>query len=156
MDDFKKLDDKLYYAKYILSKDDIFYDVWNVIKNNKEILNWAIKVIKDKFGEKDIVNGTAICEEILVYFDNVDKNIYQQLINLIYSNEMIARIVLDGASNGGNSFLLMSLWNPNLEYMVQEIESFILNNDPFLSILKLFNLNPNFEEILFAILKSSS
>ena len=37
------------------------------------------------------------------------------MIKNIYSNTDIARIVINGASNGGYSFLLMSLWNPNLK-----------------------------------------
>lgn len=41
---------------------------------------------------------------MLLDYENVDSNIYQNLINTIYSNTDIARIVLDGASNGGNSF----------------------------------------------------
>ena len=40
---------------------------------------------------------------------------YKKLVDLIYSNRQIARIVLDGYSNGGYSYLLMTLWNPNLK-----------------------------------------
>ena len=52
---------------------------------------------------------------MLVDFNNVDNEVYQKLVDLIYSNRQIARIVLDGYSNGGYSYLLMTLWNPSLK-----------------------------------------
>ena len=115
MKDFRKIDDKLYYAKYCDKKVGNPKEIWNSIKNNKELLEWAIKPTKDKFGERDLVNGLAICEDMLVDFNNVDNEVYQKLVDLIYSNRQIARIVLDGYSNGGYSYLLMTLWNPNLK-----------------------------------------
>jgi len=115
MKDFRKIDDKLYYAKYCDKKVGNSKEIWNSIKNNKELLEWAIKPTKDKFGERDLVNGIAICEDMLVNFNNVDNEVYQKLVDLIYSNRQIARIVLDGYSNGGYSYLLMTLWNPNLK-----------------------------------------
>ena len=115
MKDFRKIDDKLYCAKYCDKKVGNPKEIWNSIKNNKELLEWAIKPTKDKFGERDLVNGIAICEDMLVDFNNVDNEVYQKLVDLIYSNRQIARIVLDGYSNGGYSYLLMTLWNPNLK-----------------------------------------
>ncbi len=113
--DFERLDDELYIAEYGLPKKGDAKEIWEKTKNNKEILNWAVKSKKDKFGEKDIVNGLAICDTMLIDYSSVDKDIYQKLVNLICSNENIARIVVDGARNGGYSFLLMTLWNHNLE-----------------------------------------
>ena len=115
MEDFRKIDDKLYYARNCDKKVGNPEEIWNSIKNNKELLEWAIKPTKDKFGERDLVNGLAICEDMLVDFNNVDNEVYQKLVDLIYSNRQIARIVLDGYSNGGYSYLLMTLWNPNLK-----------------------------------------
>ena len=128
MEDFRKIDDKLYYARYCDKKVDKLYyarycdkkvgnpeEIWSSIKSNRELLEWAIKPTKDKFGERDLVNGLAICEDILVDFNNVDNEVYQKLVDLIYSNRQIARIVLDGYSNGGYSYLLMTLYNPNLK-----------------------------------------
>ena len=115
MKDFRNIDDKLYYAKYCDGKVGNTEKIWRSIKNNRELLEWAIKPTKDKFGERDLVNGLAICEDILVDFNNVDNEVYQKLVGLIYSNKQIARIVLDGYSNGGYSYLLMTLWNPNLK-----------------------------------------
>ena len=115
MEEFKKIDDKLYYAKYCDKKVGNPEEIWNSIKNSKELLEWAIKPTKDKFDKKDLVNGLAICEDMLIDFNSVDNELYQKLINLIYSNRQIARIVLDGYSNGGYSYLLMTLWNPSLK-----------------------------------------
>ncbi len=115
MEDFRKIEDKLYYAKYCDSKFDNPIEIWSSIKNNRELLEWAIKPTKDKHGKRDLVNGLAICENLLIDFNNVDNEVYQKLVGLIYSNKQIARIVLNGYSNGGYSYLLMSLWNPNLK-----------------------------------------
>lgn len=115
MEDFRKIEDKLFYAKYCDSKVGNPEEIWSSIKNNRELLEWAIKPTKDKFGERDLVNGLAICEDILLDYDNIDKEIYENLVNLIYSNRQISRIVLDGYGNGGYSYLLMTLYNPNLK-----------------------------------------
>ena len=114
MEKFRKIEDKLYYSKYCDKKNGNSNEIWNSIKNNKEILEWAIKPRKDKFGKIDLVNGLAICENMLIDYSNVDSELYQKLIKLIYSNKQIARIVLDGYGNGGYSYLLMSLWNSSL------------------------------------------
>ena len=114
MEKFRKIEDKLYYSKYCDKKNGNSNEIWNSIKNNKEILEWAIKPRKDKFGKIDLVNGLAICENMLIDYSDVDSELYQKLIKLIYSNKQIARIVLDGYGNGGYSYLLMSLWNSSL------------------------------------------
>ena len=124
--DYKKMDDELYGSLYGIPKVGDANEIWNKIKNNKELLSWAIKPTKDKFGERDIVNGLAICDSILVYYENVDEDIYNKLVNLIYSNEKIARIVQDGYSNGGSSYLLMTLWNPNLR-LTKKQKAFAIN-----------------------------
>lgn len=115
MEDFRKIDDKLYHAKYYDKKVGIQEEIWKSIKNNKELLEWAINPTKDKFGERDLVNGLAICEDILVDFNSVDNEVYQKLVDLIYSNRQIAGIVLGGYNNGGYSYLLITLWNLNLK-----------------------------------------
>ena len=115
MEDFRKIENKLYYSKYCDKKGGNPEEIWSSIKNNKELLEWAIKPTKDKFGERDLVNGLTICEDILINYDSIDKEIYQKLVNLIYSNKQIARILLDGYSNGADSYLLMTLWNPDLK-----------------------------------------
>ena len=113
MNKFKQIDNDFYLIKQTSDKKTEKY--WNKIKNNKDLLKWAIKPTKDRFKEKDIVNGLAICDAILVDYENIDKDIYEELINLIYSNTDIARIVQNGYTNGGCSYLLMTLWNDDLK-----------------------------------------
>jgi hypothetical protein len=122
MAEFEKIDDTLYKAEYINHDSKETLEIWNKIRNNKLLLEWAIKLTKDKFGQRDLVNGLSICDLMLVDYENVDKDVYNELIKLIYSNEQIARIVLDGASNGGYSFLLMSLWNHGLKLTNEQKE----------------------------------
>ena len=126
MENYEKVDNELYGALYGIPRKGNAEEIWNNIKENKELLSWAIKPRKDKFGQKDIVNGLAICDTILCDYEDIDKDIYQELVNLIYSNEQIARLVIDGASNGGYSFLLMSLWNHNLK-LTEEQKAFAVN-----------------------------
>lgn len=126
MEKLEKLDDALYIAQYGLPKKGNYQEIWDKIKSDNEILKWAIKVKKDKFGERDIVNGLAICDSMLVDYGSIDKAIYQELVNTIYSNTQVARIVQDGASNGGYSYLLMTLWNHGL-VLTDEQKAFALD-----------------------------
>lgn len=63
---------------------------------------------------------------MLIDYNSVDEVAYNNIINSIYTNTDIARIVTDGASNGGYSFLLMSLWNHNLK-LTEEQKAFAGN-----------------------------
>lgn len=114
------IDKELYNSIYISPRIGDYKEIWTRIRSNKEILKEAIQVTKDKFGDKDVVKSLSIAEFILLDYKNIDSNIYQELINIIYSNTDIARIVLNGASNGGDSFLIMSLFNPNLKLTEEE------------------------------------
>ena len=98
------IDNELYNSIYVYPKIGDYKEVWSRIKNNKEVLRGAIQITKDKFGERDTVKGLSIAEFILLDYENVDSNIYQDLINTIYSNTDIARIVLNGASNGVTNY----------------------------------------------------
>lgn len=115
MVDIEKFDDELYLAAYGLPRVGNYEDIWNNIKSNPEILREVVKVRRDKHDQRDLVKGLAIAEAVLIDYESVDKIAYNDLIKNIYSNTDIARIVINGASNGGYSFLLMSLWNPNLK-----------------------------------------
>lgn len=126
MENFEKIENEFYIAKYGLPKVGNPVKMWEHIRKNDKLLKWAIKPVKDKFGQKDIVNGMAICDTILSDYWAVDKDIYQELINTIYSNESIARIVQNGYSNGGYSYLLMSLWNNELK-LTEEQKRFAVN-----------------------------
>ena len=115
MENIRKIDDKLYGAIYDICSPYSKEEVWNEIKDDKSILKEAIKVERDKFDEGDILKGIAIANCILRDYNSIDKDIYQELVNTIYSNKDIARCVIDGYSNGGNSYLLMTLWNFDLK-----------------------------------------
>lgn len=126
MQDFKQIENDLYGAIYGIPRKGDVNQIWDSIKSNDEMLAEAIKVEKDKLGERDLVKGLAICDCMLIDYESVDQEIYQKLVNLIYSNTDIARIVLDGASNGGYSYLLMTLWNPNLK-LTEEQKKFAVS-----------------------------
>ena len=111
--DVTKLDNELYVARYGKKQTINVNEIWNKIKSNPEVLREAVKITKNKWN-KDTVNGLAISDAMLTDFQSVDAVAYNELIKSIYTNTDIARLVVDGYSNGGYSFLLMSLWNHNL------------------------------------------
>lgn len=125
MINIKKIDEELYYQRYIRKDYDKLNKLWNEVKNNKELLEEAIKVTKNRFGE-DTLESLIICECMLTTYDSVDNEVYQKLVNTIYSNVKIARKVLDGASNGGYSFLLYTLFNQNLK-LTEEQKAFAVD-----------------------------
>lgn len=126
MIDVEKYDNELYKSIYGNPRVGNYNEIWNKIKNDPEILKEAVEVIRDKFDENDIVKGLTICDSMLIDYENVDSVAYNNLIKSIYSNKDIARIVMDGASNGGFSYLLMSLWNHNLK-LTEEQKTFAVN-----------------------------
>lgn len=115
MFDIEKIDNELYMSTCGILRDKDYNEIWSKIKTNPKILREAVKIKRDKFNEKDTVKGITISEAILREYDSVDKIAYNCLINYIYTNSDIARIVINGASNGGFSFLLLSLFNHNLK-----------------------------------------
>ena len=125
MSNIEKIDNQLYMVMYGKPNSGELTKLWKEIKNNNEILKEAIKLTKNKYNEDTLV-GTVICDCILIDYSSVDKEIYKELIDTIYSNQRIARIVLDGYSNGGFSFLLMTLWNHNLK-LTEEQKAFAVS-----------------------------
>lgn len=139
IEDVRKLNSELYAARYIKKDYAKKEEIWNSIKDNYEILKIAIQVEKDKWNEKDTFFAPAIVECMLLDYENAYvenpnqlsliedhytyANLYQLLVNRIYSNCDLARIVLDGYSNGGFSFLLYTLFNNNLE-LTEEQKAF--------------------------------
>ena len=122
MKEFERLDTKLDLLKYLPSRYNEKQQLWKKIKEDKELLSWAVKSRRDKFDERDSVNGASICESILLDYKSIDKDIYKELVGLIYSNEQIARIVNNGYSNGGYSYLLMTLFNFDLRLTSEQKE----------------------------------
>ena len=126
MVDIEKLDDILYNTIYGIPRTGDYNKIWSKIKSNPEILRKSVQVERDKFDVRDIVKGLTICESMLIDYNSIDEVAYNNLINSIYTNTDIARIVIDGFSNGGYSFLLMSLWNHNLK-LTEEQKAFAVN-----------------------------
>lgn len=114
MIDIEKIDNELYKTIHIEKDRNKFLKLWKEIKQDINLLKEVITPCKDKFNQYDTVKGITICEQILYDYKSVNKEIYQKLINLIYTNKDIARTVINGASNGGYSFLLISLFNFDL------------------------------------------
>ena len=126
MIDIEKLDDIFYKSIYGIPRVGNYNEIWDRIKSSPEVLRKSVQVKRDKFDENDIVKGLTICNAMLIDYKCVDDVAYNDLINSIYTNPDIARIVLNGASNGGFSFLLMSLWNHNLK-LTEEQKAFAVN-----------------------------
>jgi len=110
-----KLDCELYKARYIEKDYTKREKIWNSIKDNRKLLEVAIRVVRNKCGDRDTFLATSIVECMLIDYESVDKQLYQSLVNKIYTNIELARIVLDGYSNGGYSFLLYTLINNGLD-----------------------------------------
>ena len=126
MVDIEKIDDVLYKSVYGRPRTGDYYEIWSRIKSNPEVLREAVQVKRDKFDEHDIVKGLTICDSMLIDYNSVDEVAYNNLINYVYTNTDIARIVMDGAANGGYSFLLYTLFNFDLE-LTQEMKEFAQN-----------------------------
>lgn len=120
------LDNELYGCVYGIPRKGNYNDIWFKISSDKEVLKEAIVITRDKFDERDTVVAPTICDSILFNHEEVDRDIYETLVKAIYSNRDIARTVMDGASNGGNSFLLMTLWNQNLK-LTEEQKAFAVD-----------------------------
>lgn len=126
MIEIEKLDDKLYRAMYGLPKVGDASIIWEQIKSKPEILREAVKIKRNKWDNGDLVNGLTICSAMLTDYCNVDQVAYNELIQNIYTNTDIARIVINGASNGGYSYLLMSLWNDKIK-LAKKQKAFAVN-----------------------------
>lgn len=120
------LENELYGCIYTIPRLKNYDKIWSKISSDKEILKEAITITRDKFDERDTVVAPTICDSILFNHEEVDKEVYEALVKAIYSNRDIARTVMDGASNGGNSFLLMTLWNQNLK-LTEEQKAFAVD-----------------------------
>ena len=115
MVDIEKIDDELYKVRHGSYNDTEFKKLWKKIRNNKEIQRAAVKIKRNKWDSGDITEGLTICECMLRDYENVDPEAYNELIENIYNNPDIARLVVGGAINRDFSFLLLSLANPNLK-----------------------------------------
>lgn len=126
MIDIEKIDGKLYTARYGLPKIGDANAIWTQIKSDSEVLRAAVKIKKNRWNSGDIVNGLTISDAILKDYKDIDSVAYNELIKSIYTNTDIARLVMNGFSNGGDSFLLMSLWNNSLK-LTKEQKTFAVD-----------------------------
>lgn len=124
MVDIKKIDNELYIARYGLPR--VANAKWTQIKSNPEVLREAVKVRRNKWNNGALVKGLNISDAMLIDYKDVDQVAYSELIKSIYTNTDIARLVMDGASNGGYSFLVMSLWNHSLR-LTKEQKAFAVD-----------------------------
>lgn len=127
---------------------------WEKIRENTSLLLDAMELVEDK-KNACAVKSPEICSHILMDYKNIDKSVYLQLIDLIYSNEEIAHSHLT-YQNERYSFLYASLLNSFLglteeqkKYAVHEAMFNRMNHggrayDIRYQILK--NPNWNFEE----------
>lgn len=121
MTNLKEIDNKLYYIINVTKNVDEYNKIWIELKNNKELLKEAVEVVKDKYNERDIVKGLSISECILRHPNLVDKDIYNNLINSIFSNTDIARLMTSN-SKDRESFLLLALNNHNLQLTSEQMD----------------------------------
>lgn len=125
--EFEKEEIALSSAKYRALSKGIDTDIrsvgWDRIKNNIDLLNWAIET--HKVGNRDFVNGISICESILLNYDDVDKTVYQRLIDSMlrrrdsvdddyYTDIARTREYIWPDGYESSSFLTLALENPTL------------------------------------------
>ena len=92
MIDIKEIDKELYYQRYIRKDYDKLNKLWNEIKSNKELLEEAIMLTKNKFGE-DTLKSLSICECMLITYDKVDKEVYQKLEKMLKNITSVSKLI---------------------------------------------------------------
>lgn len=126
MVDIEELDRDLYMSWFTNKDITDKNQIWNSIKDNNEILKEAIEVERNKWDTANTLKGIVVAHFILANFASVDREIYDSLVHIIYNDVDIARIVVDGAANGGFSFLLLTLMNPELK-LTEKQKEFAIN-----------------------------
>ena len=117
----EKLDDELYRAFHNNGSFENALKLWSMIKGDPTILREAVQVKKDKFGERDIVRGIAIASTMLMDFENVDEEAYDNLIDAIYTNKDIFLSIINGKN------LKVSKYMKKAIKTFKNMEQYILN-----------------------------
>lgn len=117
-----EIDSVIYKTEYIDKDYKKLKNIWNKVKKDEQLLLLASDVVKDKFNERDMFASNCIVELMLRFPNQVNRGIYEEVVNKIYNNEDLSRIVLDGASNGGYSLLLYTLNNSKLKLNKEQKE----------------------------------
>lgn len=122
----KEYDTQLYLALYGYPKAENAQKLWEEIlleKGNKGLLRQAIKPVMNKDGEV-MIQAPTICDCILKKSKEVDRTIYQELVDWIYTFPTVARIKAGGVfSNSNSSFLVQTLQNHEL--VLDEMQKFV-------------------------------
>ena len=122
----EQLDKQLYRYWYFVPRENEVNKIWNHILNNIELQKEAITIVKDVNG-LDTVKAPTICHRMLMYYQNVNEEVYHELIQEIYSHVDIARTAVEGDKvSGGLSFLLLSLKNNSLK-LTEEQKAFAVD-----------------------------
>ena len=119
-----EVNSSLFSARYINRDFDAVKKIWDSVKNNEVILKEACKIVKDKWDHEDTFLSVEIVRCMLIdyrepYYDENQLSFHEEfyillqneLIKNICSNKSLARIVLDGFSNCGDSFLMYIVMN---------------------------------------------
>lgn len=117
-----EIDSVIYKTEYIDKDYKKLKNIWNKVKKDEQLLLLASDVVKDKLNERDMFASNCIVELMLRFPNQVNRGIYEEVVNKIYNNEDLSRIVLDGASNGGYSLLLYTLNNSKLKLTKEQKE----------------------------------
>ncbi len=111
--------DQLNKSFYLKDKETINL-IWNKIKNNTFILNEALNIKINRFKEIDFrADYIVMC--MLYFQEDINKEAYKKLIDLIFSNADLARSGVDGCS-----LLLYAMWNTELE-LSEEQKAFVID-----------------------------
>lgn len=114
-----------YFEKVVASKEtEKINKIWKNIKNNESLLNLAI-TLDDNYNIKSKIIAFKILKDREMY----ETNIYQDLINKIYSNSKLCRTKLSDRIID-KTFLMLTLENKNLilskkqkEFLIYEAEN---------------------------------
>lgn len=137
-----EIDSVIYKTEYIDKDYKKLKNIWNKVKKDEQLLLLASDVVKDKFNERDMFASNCIVELMLRFPNQVNRGIYEEVVNKIYNNEDLSRIVLDGASNGGYSLLIYTLNNSKLK-LTKEQKEFVYEeamNQPYTKRTKDYNV----------------
>lgn len=120
----KEYDHKLYSSIYGLPKIGSNQRIWKEIlleQGNDGLLKNAMKIYMEK--EELTVVAPTICDMILKDYENINPDIYQELVNLIYISPQIARTKVGGVfQNSNSSFLVQTLKNHTLTLTKEQKE----------------------------------
>lgn len=114
------IDNSIYRLEYIEKNYDELQKLWDSIKKDDILLLEASEIIKDKFEERNVFASNCIAELILKFPEEVNRGVYEEVVNKIYDNDDLAQIVVGGyhsiTKDGYNSFGSYS--NNNLPFLL--------------------------------------